>query len=175
MFKNNVVGSEEVATTQFGSGGGFSSIWDRTNASWQEEAVKAYLTTRSHHLPDPSTYAAKGRATPDVSALGEGYQVLINGKVQTIGGTSASAPVFASLVSLLNEARLQAGKPPMGAINAFLYSHPEAFTDVVNGTNAIDRDGAPFPSGWGCAKGWDPVTGLGTPKFDKLLAAAMAL
>ncbi len=86
-----------------------------------------------------------------------------------------SAPVFASLVSLLNEARLQAGKPPMGALNPFLYAHPEAFTDVLHGTNAIDRDGDPFPEGWSCAKGWDPVSGLGTPRFDKLLAAAMAL
>ena len=28
--------------------------------------------------------------------------------------------------------------------------------------------------GYDCAVGWDPATGLGTPMFDKLLAAAMA-
>jgi tripeptidyl-peptidase-1 len=49
-----------------------------------------------------------GRATPDVSALGEGYQVFVGGKAETVGGTSASSPAFASVVSLLNGARLNA-------------------------------------------------------------------
>ena len=44
---------------------------------------------------------------------------------------SASAPAFAGMVSLLNEARLKAGKPTMGFLNPFLYANPDAFTDVV--------------------------------------------
>jgi tripeptidyl-peptidase-1 len=48
------------------------------------------------------------------------------------------------------------------------------FTDVTSGTNAIDRSGAPLKAGWNVTKGWDPVTGLGTPMFPNLLAAAMA-
>ena len=56
-----------------------------------------------------------------VSALGEGYQVIIDGNVQSVGGTSASSPAFAGMVALLNEARMKAGMAPMGLLNPFLY------------------------------------------------------
>ena len=98
----------------------------------------------------------------------------MNGKVESVGGTSASSPMFAGLVSLLNEARLQAGKPRMGFLNPFLYQNPDAFNDVTKGTNAIPRGEGELKYGFACAKGWDAATGLGTPKFDKLLAAALA-
>merc|ERR1712157_136876 len=90
------------------------------------------------------------------------------------GGTSASTPVFAGMVSLLNEARIKAGKPAMGYLNKFLYQNSDAFTDVTVGTNAIGRGNGPIKYGFKCAKGWDPATGLGTPIFSKLLSAAMA-
>ena len=35
---------------------------------------------------------------------------------------SASAPMFASIVALLNDIRFQKGKPPMGFLNPWLYS-----------------------------------------------------
>ena len=91
-----------------------------------------------------------------------------------VGGTSASSPTFAGLVSLLNEARLAAGKPEMGFLNPFLYANPAAFTDIVNGTNAHPRGQGMVPYGFAAARGWDPATGLGTPLLDKLLAAALA-
>ena len=34
-----------MASDQFGSGGGFSGMIDRTNATWQEDVVKAYLAS----------------------------------------------------------------------------------------------------------------------------------
>ena len=37
------VGAAEMATDQFGSGGGFSSLFNRSDASWQQAAVAAYL------------------------------------------------------------------------------------------------------------------------------------
>ena len=46
---------------------------------------------------------------------------MLGGQVRPVGGTSASSPFFASLVSLLNEARLNANKPVMGFLNPFLY------------------------------------------------------
>merc|ERR1711862_379753 len=72
-----------------------------------------------------------------------------------------------------NEARIKAGKPAMGYLNPFLYQNPDAFTDITVGTNAIDRGGEKVKYGYACAEGWDPATGLGTPKFGKLLTAAM--
>ena len=93
--------------------------------------------------------------------------------MQSIGGTSASSPTFAAMVSLLNEARLKAGKPPMGFLNPFLYANAGAFFDVTKGTNAYGRGPFTTPIGYAATAGWDAATGLGTPHFDKLLAAAM--
>merc|ERR1719190_307556 len=104
----------------------------------QVEAVNHYLEVASG-LPPKGSFPPAGRATPDVSALGEGYQVLANGQLQSVGGTSASTPAFAGMVSLINEAHLQAGKKPMGYLNPFLYQNADAFTDVTIGTNAIGR------------------------------------
>ena len=61
----------------------------------------------------------------------------------------------------------------MGFLNPWLYSHPEAFYDVTVGTNAIDQFSFPTRYGFTAAPGWDAVSGLGTPYFDKLLQAAI--
>jgi len=61
----------------------------------------------------------------------------------------------------------------MGLLNPFLYQNADAFTDVTKGSNKVGRGGQALPYGYNCSAGWDPATGLGTPKFDKLLAAAM--
>jgi hypothetical protein len=175
-FVGQKVGNEEMATDQFGSGGGFSNDFAQSpHAKWQSAAVAKYLATVDPTtLPPAASFPAMGRATPDVSALGEGYQVFVNGEAKSVGGTSASSPAFASMVSLLNEARLNAGKPAMGFLNPFLYANANAFTDVTKGSNKVGRDGSTLSYGFNCSVGWDPATGLGTPKFDKLLAAAMA-
>jgi tripeptidyl-peptidase-1 len=157
-FVDDKIGAEETASEQFGSGGGFSSMFNQSDAPWQVAAVAAY-----------------GRATPDVSALGEGYQVWIDQSYESIGGTSASCPATAGMVSLINEARRQSGKPPLGFLNPFLYSNPGAFTDITKGTNAISRDSLPVKVGYAATEGWDAATGLGTPIFSKLLAAALTV
>jgi tripeptidyl-peptidase-1 len=170
-FQGQKVGNQEQATDLFGSGGGFSSMFDPFDA--QKAAVANYFKV-AKTLPPSGTYAAGGRATPDVAALGEGFQILQNGNTTVVGGTSAAAPTFAGLVSLLNEARLKAGKPAMGYLNPWLYKNPSAFTDITVGNSSVGRYGESLGKhGWLCAKGWDPVTGLGTPIFSKMLAAAM--
>ena len=55
----------------------------------------------------------------------------------------------------------------MGFLNPFLYQNARAFTDITVGNNVVNTQG------WQCAKGWDPVTGLGTPVFTALKSAAM--
>ena len=163
-----------MATDQFGSGGGFSKMFTQSDAKWQSAAVAKYLSTvDASTLPPAASYNPMGRATPDVAALGEGYQVFVGGTIEPVGGTSASSPAFAGLVSLINEARMTAGKPAMGFLNPFLYQNEDAFTDITQGSNKIGRGGEKLPYGYNCSAGWDPATGLGTPLFDKLLAAAM--
>jgi hypothetical protein len=165
--------SGEMATDQFGSGGGFSSMFPQSpNATWQISAVKGYLSS-DKDIPPPGTYDPNGRGTPDVSALGEGFQVLVNSRLQSVGGTSASAPTFAAIISLLNDARMQAGKPALGFLNPWIYANADMFTDVVTGSNKIGRSGQAFKYGWDCLPGWDAATGFGTPIFSKMLAAAM--
>jgi hypothetical protein len=153
-FVGQTVGNAEMATDQFGSGGGFSSMFDQSNAGYQVDAVAKYLSTVSAEtLPPASSFNPKGRATPDVSALGEGYQVIVAGHPTSVGGTSASSPAFAGLMSLVNEARLAAGKPAMGFLNPFLYKNADAFTDVTLGSNKIGRGGQPLQYGWNCSTG----------------------
>ena len=88
--------------------------------------VAAYIKG-APQLPPAGSFPPLGRATPDVSALGEGFQVYQDGVVGPVGGTSASTPTFAGLVSLLNEARLQVNLPPMGYLNPFIYKNADAF------------------------------------------------
>lgn len=47
------------------------------------------LTDRS-----PATVSASGRAYPDVAAQSSGFQVVVGGRVISVGGTSASSPVL---------------------------------------------------------------------------------
>jgi len=94
--------------------------------------------------------------------------VIQSGSVEVVAGTSASTPTFAAVVSLLNQARLKAGKPVLGFLNPWIYqvaaSTPTAFFDVTVGSNP---DGCCF-KGFPCEVGWDPVTGVGTPNYEVL-------
>merc|ERR1711912_170497 len=74
FFENGLSG-EEMATTQFGSGGGFSYDYDAP--SYQTDAIKAYLAKN----PKTGTlsYAQNGRGSPDVSLLGEKFEVYTSG------------------------------------------------------------------------------------------------
>ena len=43
--------------------------------------------------------------------------IAIDGNFTTSGGTSASAPIFASLIAAINDARISVGKGPVGWLN----------------------------------------------------------
>jgi tripeptidyl-peptidase-1 len=164
FFESGLSG-EEMATTQFGSGGGFS--YDYEMPSYQASAVKAYLAKS----PKTGTkkYATNGRASPDVALLGENFAVVDGGQTISVGGTSASTPSWGAIISLLNEDCLAAsgGKKTLGFVNPLFYQNPDAFTDITKGSNAVGENAA---SGWKCTEGWDAATGLGTPAFTKLQA-----
>merc|ERR1711981_557496 len=154
---------EEMATTQFGSGGGFSYDYDMP--SYQATAVKAYLA--KNPKTGSGEYAQNGRASLDVALLGEKFAVVDGGRTLAVGGTSASTPTWGAIISLLNEECLSAsgGEKTLGFVNPLFYQNADAFTDITVGSNAI---GSNSRSGWKCTEGWDAVTGLGTPQFTKL-------
>ncbi|OJD31690.1 tripeptidyl peptidase sed3 [Diplodia corticola] len=161
------------------SSGGFSDLWERP--SWQNDTINKYLGILGDKWTD--LYNPQGRGFPDVAAQGRQYRVVINGLQSLVGGTSASAPTFASIIALLNSARVEAGQAPLGWLNPWLYSTGKGgLTDIVDGTSTgcTGTDifsGLPAPkvdgAGWAAVEGWDPVTGLGTPDFSRLLKLAV--
>ncbi|KZT71838.1 subtilisin-like protein [Daedalea quercina L-15889] len=147
------------------SAGGFSNYWP--TADFQTDAVSSYLATIGDQ--NSGLYNASGRGYPDVSVYAVNFEVVLEGMSWSLSGTSCSAPTFASIVALLNDRLLAAGKSTLGWLNPLLYSDASsAFNDITEGNNYACSD---FTTGFDAATGWDPVTGWGTPDFTSLLTA----
>lgn len=160
---------EVACETVIYSGGGFSNIFALPN--YQTGAVGHYLTS----YPPPYSSAqynnsGAARGFPDISANGANYFVAVDGQNSLVYGTSASAPVVGSIFTLINEQLAEAGKNPVGFVNPVLYDNPDAFNDITSGSNP-----GCGTAGFSAAPGWDPVTGLGTPNYEKLLQVFMAV
>jgi kumamolisin len=107
-----------------------------------------------------SSSSSGGRGVPDVAGDASpetGYNILVDGQQEVVGGTSAVAPLWAGLIALINQQR---GKPA-GFVNPSLYAAPTAFHDITSGNNGA------FSAG----PGWDACTGLGSPDGAKIAAA----
>lgn len=143
----------EVAQGDGAGGGGVSSLF--TKPSWQDQANVPPSVNPPHQI---------GRGVPDVAAIADpvtGVVVMhVNGKhLEPIGGTSASAPLWASLIARLN----QGLNARCGFLNPALYTHCASgvLNDITSGNNG-DYSAGP---------GWDACTGLGTPNGGNLLSA----
>lgn len=162
------------------SGGGFSYRYARP--AYQHDAVEAYLAAANGtaSFPPPGSFNAGGRAYPDVAAASTGVPMVDDGSSFLAGGTSAAAPSFAGVVSLLNAERLRAGLPLLGFLNPRVYEvaakYPgAAFIDTEGGTSACNSAGTCCATGFPGAKGFDPLTGFGAPRWSglaKYLASA---
>jgi kumamolisin len=134
------------------TGGGISDTFDAP--SWQANAGVP---------PSANPGERRGRGVPDVSGDADpqtGYRVLIDGQPTVVGGTSAVAPLWAGLTALLNQLL---GRP-VGFLNPQLYGPVLAgggFRDITEGDNGAYSAGT----------GWDPCTGLGSPRGSAILAA----
>ncbi|KAM3463359.1 hypothetical protein NHJ6243_003393 [Beauveria neobassiana] len=166
------VGSLRDETASDFSGGGFSEHFARP--AYQDGEVDAYLA--KHGAEWKGLYNPDGRGIPDVAALGHDYQVYSHGKVESADGTSASTPVLAAMVAVLNSLRAQKGKPTMGFLNTWLYKASRfAFDDITTGKTSgcpgTSYAGLDSPkvegAGWPADSGWDAATGLGTPNFAR--------
>ncbi|KAI9172589.1 Hercynylcysteine sulfoxide lyase [Paramyrothecium foliicola] len=151
------------------SGGGFSQIFPRPD--WQDETVDEYITGLDGFL-EPY-YNGSMRAVPDISALGTQFATIVASQVIRLEGTSASTPVLAAMIALINDARVREGKKVLGWINELLYSKEvrDVLQDITEGQSesCIFQDGNE-PGGWPAKAGWDAVTGLGVPNnFQKFL------
>lgn len=116
------------------TGGGFSLFNKRP--SYQSATVDAYLQTLPASKKPVPGYKSGNRAYPDVAMAAHNYPVIIAGSSMLISGTSASAPVVAAFISLVNAQRLAGGKPAVGFINPAIYSNAGRFTnDIKEGSN----------------------------------------
>jgi kumamolisin len=134
------------------TGGGISDAFGAP--TWQAGAAVP---------PSANPGGRRGRGVPDVSGDADpqtGYRVLVGGQATVVGGTSAVAPLWAALVALLNE---RLGRP-VGFLNPALYGAVRVaggFRDITEGGNGA----------YAAGPGWDPCTGLGTPRGGAILAA----
>jgi subtilase family serine protease len=110
------------------------------------------------------------RVVPDFAFLADaqpGWPVVLNGNMESIGGTSASSPFAMAQLALLSSQERLAGRPRVGFINPWLYQlykqHPDLFYTTVSGNNDLDNVGC-------CSahKGFDEVSGLGIPNLAEI-------
>jgi Pro-kumamolisin, activation domain/Bacterial Ig-like domain (group 3) len=123
----------------------------------------------------PNDYA---RDVPDVALTASGshdaYMIFARGELLTVGGTSASSPSFAGIVSILNQfliAKGEIAKPGLGNINPALYNLAQnttgLFHDITAGNNIVpcapgSKGCATGTFGYEAGTGYDLATGLGS-------------
>jgi hypothetical protein len=109
--------------------------------------------------------------------LAYNYVIALAHNFTAVSGTSASSPVVAGMISLVNSARAAAGKSTLGWANPALYQVYSSFVkDIVEGDNRCAADAMVCCGhGFFATEGWDPVTGLGSIDFPGFKESLVAL
>jgi kumamolisin len=172
----NVVGTscDEWAWNDFFSIGGFSGtgasgggVSDYFPLPWYQSDTNIPVSVKDGH---------RGRGVPDVSANSSpnsGYPFILGGGPSGFptNGTSASAPLWAGLIAVLNAALGQ----NVGFINPVIYAlNGAGFRDILPEPGAADNSFAGV-TGYPVTPGWDAVTGWGSPRGVALLNALKRL
>jgi kumamolisin len=148
--------------------GGTNVYIDDTGVWVDEESWPAGGCGASRWFALPAYQAGLGssggtqRLVADVSVNTGYYWVKYLGNWVNGDGTSAATPVFAAILTVLNQYRQAQGKPQLGFLNPIIYQVPSAraafrYITVMNSGGCTVRTG------------YDQATGLGSP-----LAMAMA-
>jgi hypothetical protein len=149
----NPNGSYQAETAWSSSGGGVSSV--ERQPSYQQ----GVQTTGFRTMPD---VAFDGDPSTGV-AVYDSYNDTGAGPWRATGGTSLSAPAWAALIAIADQGRVAEGGSTLdGSTQTLpaLYAMAAAdFHDITSGGNGGSNAGP----------GYDPVTGLGTPRADLLL------
>ena len=127
------------------TGGGYSSVFPVP--TWQSGAG---INGSGRGVPDVA-----GDASPN-----SGYNILVDGQTEVVGGTSAVAPLWAALIALVNQQRGSS----VGFLNPTLYTDESDFNDITQGNNGA----------YSAGPGWDPCTGLGSPNGQEIAQALSA-
>ncbi|KAH8978988.1 subtilisin-like protein [Lactarius hatsudake] len=126
--------------------GGFSNVFKRPD--YQTDAVLGFFQQLGNQ--HSGLCNASSRGFPDVSAQAVDFVIVVDDELFLVDGTSCSAP----------------NRPVLDFLNPWLYgTASQGFSDITSGSNpGCGTDG------FSAVPGWDPVTGLGTPDFQRLLA-----
>jgi kumamolisin len=121
----------------------------------------------------PGAPGGATRLVPDVAAFADlypGYLHYQGGAWSYVGGTSAAAPITAAAFALQAAIARAEGRPAVGFVNPMLYDLARAgdpagiVRDILEGTNDA------YGPGYEAGPGYDLVTGLGSPRHDRVLA-----
>ncbi|KAH9159686.1 subtilisin-like protein [Lactarius sanguifluus] len=137
------------------SSGGFSNIFQRP--VYQTDAVLGFFQQLGNQYS--GLYKASSRGFPDVAAHWQAMNFVM------LFDATANLQVVAGIIALLNDYQLSKNRPVLGFLNPWLYGTAyQGFNDITSGSNpGCDTDG------FSAVPGWDPVTGIGTPDFQRLL------
>jgi tripeptidyl-peptidase-1 len=102
-----------------------------------------------------------------VAALGHNFWLPYSGQWTYLDGTSASTPLWAALLTYVNQDRVNKGQGLLGPANPWLYNVSAAtqgrvFQKIVGGANNC-TEATCCDTGFGSlgSTTWDAVTGLG--------------
>lgn len=141
------------------SSGGFSGVFTRPA---YQDGVPGTGSRRG--VPDVSSDAGQGTGIAFVQAAGGEFGIF------SAVGTSAASPAWAGIVALADQ---YAGQH-LGFINPAIYQiarsaqYHRAFHDVTTGNNTV-KSGSVTVEGFDATRGWDPVTGWGSPDAQVLI------
>jgi subtilase family serine protease len=189
------VGGTGIKTTgEIGwSGGGGGPAIFQSMPSYQSNYLKTATTAQAGNLskstsansPTPGTVSGPLRAMPDLSLNADPANspvlVISAGKLQLVGGTSESAPLWAGIVAQLAsqtgvaafKTRIKTATDGFG-FNSLLYNPTKVaagFSDVTVGTNLTVGGSNACKIFCVATTGYDTVTGLGVPIVSSFLAA----
>ena len=99
-----------------------SAYFDQVESSLPFDGYHHFVVNGNFSSVTGGVYHHGGRAYPDVSAVGDRQVVYQNGSWWLVGGTSLSSPIWGAVLTLVNEARLAAGKSTIGFIHPILVS-----------------------------------------------------
>jgi hypothetical protein len=169
--------------SQGAGGGGVSTVWKMSSAQ-SKTASRLHVVQKSSSRSRCGSKSTYCREVPDVAADADpdtGYLIYYSGAMtgddgfsgwQTVGGTSAGAPMWAALVALV-DAQPACSSHRLGFIDGELYhlagqSESTYFDDITSGENdMLDVHNKLYAA----ATGYDMATGLGTPVASALAPA----